>query len=229
VAIDPAMPLDHAALLSCAVLTGYGAVHHTARVRRGQSVAVFGCGGVGLNVVQGARIAGADPIVAVDVRAEKLGLARALGATDLVHAGEEDPVAAIRALTGIGVDFAFEAAGRQETIRQAWASLATGGEAVLVGLLRHGEQLTLDSGPFVEEKSLRGCYLGSAHLATDVPALVGRYLAGELLLDQIISRRIGLDDLDAAFDRLRSGQEARQVLVFDTPPGDPQHTAPGER
>lgn len=216
VAIDPAMPLDRAALLGCAVLTGYGAVHRTARVRRGQSVAVFGCGGVGLNVVQGARLAGADPIVAVDLRAEKLGLARALGATDVVHAGEEDPVAAIRALTGSGVDFAFEAAGRQETIRQAWASLATGGEAVLVGLLRHGELLTLDSGPFVEEKTIRGCYLGSAQLAEDVPALVSNYLAGELLLDQIISRRIGLADLDDAFERLRSGHEARQVLVFDS-------------
>jgi S-(hydroxymethyl)glutathione dehydrogenase/alcohol dehydrogenase len=138
----------------------------------------------------------------------------------VIHASEEDPVAAIRALTGVGVDFAFEAAGRQETIRQAWASLAIGGEAILVGLLRHGEQITLESGPFVSEKAVRGCYLGSAHLAEDVPALVDRYLAGELLLDPIISRHIALADLDDAFARLRSGQEARQVLIFDLPLGD---------
>ena len=215
VAIDPAMPLDRAALISCAALTGFGAVHNTAGVQPGQSVAVFGCGGVGLNVVQGARIAGAAPIVAVDVQAEKLALARILGATHVVSSTEADPVAAIRDLTGGGVDYAFEAVGREETVRQAWASLAIGGKAVVVGLMRSGARLTLDSGPFVEEKSIGGCYFGSARLFEDVPSLVARYLAGELLLDEVISRRIALADLDAAFDRLRRGEEARQVVVFD--------------
>lgn len=214
VAIDPTMPLDRAALLSCAVLTGYGAVHNTSSVRPGSRVAVFGCGGVGLNVVQGARIAGAERVVAVDVNAEKLELAASLGATDLVHAAEQDPVAAIRELTG-GVDHAFEALGREQTIQQAWNSLDAGGEVVVVGLLKQGATLTLDSAPLVNEQSLRGCYFGSSHLATDVPDLVNRYLDGQLRLDEIISRRIGLDDLDDAFDRLRAGEGARNVVVFD--------------
>lgn len=214
VALHPDMPLDRAALVSCAVLTGYGAVHNTARVRPGSRVAVFGCGGVGLNIVQGARIAGASRIVAVDVSSDKLELARKLGATDAVHAGEQDPVAAIRDLVD-GVDYAFEALGREQTIQQAWSSLDVGGEAVVVGLMKHGATLTLDAGPFVNEVSIRGCYFGSSHLMEDVPALVDRYLAGELLLDEIISRRIGLDGLNEAFDRLRAGEGARSVLVFD--------------
>jgi Zn-dependent alcohol dehydrogenase len=214
VRIDPTMPLDRAALLSCAVLTGYGAVHNTARVPSGSQVAVFGCGGVGLNAVQGARLAHASRIIAVDVSHEKLELARRLGATDVVHAGEQDPVEAIRAATG-GVDFAFEALGRESTIQQAWASLGAGGEVVVVGLLKHGATLTLDAGGLLNEQSLRGCYFGSAHLHTDVPALVDLYQRGDLQLDEIISDRIGLADLDSAFDRLRQGEGARSVLVFE--------------
>ncbi|NLU74389.1 Zn-dependent alcohol dehydrogenase [Streptomyces sp. HNM0575] len=214
VAVHPDMPLDRAALISCAVLTGFGAVHNTARVRPGSRVAVFGCGGVGLNVVQGARIAGASRIVAVDVSADKLQLAGRLGATDLVDAREQDPVAAVRDLAD-GVDFAFEALGREETVQQAWNSLDAHGEAVVVGLMRNGATLTLDAGRLVNEQAIRGCYFGSSHLMRDVPALVDRYLAGELLLDDLISHRVGLDGLDAAFDRLRAGEGARSVLVFD--------------
>ncbi len=214
VAIPPELPLDRAALISCAVLTGYGAVRNTARVPPGSRVAVFGCGGVGLNIVQGARIAGAARIIAVDVSRAKLELARRLGATDLVHAGERDPVAAIRELDG-GVDYAFEALGREQTIRQAWDSLDLGGEAVVVGLMRHGATVTLDAGPLVDEKRIRGCYLGSSVLSRDVPALAGLYLAGELMLDELISHRIGLADLDEAFGRLRAGDGARSVVMFD--------------
>jgi Zn-dependent alcohol dehydrogenase len=214
VAVHPELPLDRAALLGCAVLTGFGAVVNTARVQPGSRVAVFGCGGVGLNVVQGARIAGAARIVAVDVNGAKLATARRLGATDLVDAREGDPSAAIRALVD-GVDYAFEALGREETIQQAWHSLDVGGEVVIVGLMRHGATLTLDANPFVKEQSIRGCYVGSAQLPRDVPALVERYLAGELLLDEIISSRVRLDQLDEAFDRLRAGEGARNVVVFD--------------
>ncbi|MBV9278927.1 MAG: alcohol dehydrogenase catalytic domain-containing protein, partial [Chloroflexi bacterium] len=160
VAVDPAIPLDRAALLSCAVLTGYGAVHNSARVRPGESVAVFGCGGVGLNIVQGARMAGATPIIAVDVHPDKLDLARVLGATHVLDATADDPVSAIRDLTVGGVDYAFEAAGRQETFRQAWMALGVGGELVSVGLLRSGELIPLDSGPLVAERRIRGCYYG---------------------------------------------------------------------
>jgi S-(hydroxymethyl)glutathione dehydrogenase / alcohol dehydrogenase len=213
VAIDARMPLDRAALISCAVLTGFGAVMNTAAVPPGARVAVFGCGGVGLNIVQGARLAGASRIVAVDVSAAKLQTARRFGATDAIDATTDDPVAAIRDLTG-GVDFAFEALGREQTIQQAWNSLDVGGEAVVVGLMKHGATLTIDADPLVNEQRLRGCYFGSADLARDVPALVERYLAGELLLDELISERIGLHDLDTAFQRLRDGQGARNVLVL---------------
>jgi len=214
VAIDDRMPLDRAALISCAVLTGVGAVRNTARVRPGSRVAVFGCGGIGLNGVQGARMAGAARIVAIDRTEEKLDLARRFGATDVVHAGEEDPAETIRRLMG-GVDYAFEAVGREQTVQQAWSSLDVGGEAVVVGLMPHQATVTLNAGPFINEQVIRGCYFGSSHVQRDVPALVGDYLAGNLLLDELITRRIGLEDLNDAFDALRTGQGARSVLVLD--------------
>jgi S-(hydroxymethyl)glutathione dehydrogenase / alcohol dehydrogenase len=214
VAVPANMPLDRAALISCAVLTGFGAVTNTAKVTPGSRVAVFGCGGVGLNILQGARIAGAARIIAVDVTAEKLAVATRVGATDVVDAGLGDPAEVIRDLAG-GVDYAFEALGREQTVQQAWRSLDVGGEVIIVGLLRHGATLTLDADPFVNEQGVRGCYFGSSHLMRDVPALVDRYLAGELLLDELISRRIGLDGLNEAFDRLRTGEGARNVVVFD--------------
>jgi S-(hydroxymethyl)glutathione dehydrogenase/alcohol dehydrogenase len=214
VRIRPDMPLDRAALISCAVLTGFGATHNTVQVTAGSRVAVIGCGGVGLNTIQGARVAGAERIIAVDVSAEKLRLATIVGATDVVNAREVDPVAAIKELTG-GVDFAFEALGREETVQQAFLSLDVGGKAVLVGLMKKGSTLTLDTGPFVNEVSIQGCYFGSSHLRDDVTDLVERYFTGELLLDEIISQRIGLDGLNDAFDQLRAGEGARSVLVFD--------------
>jgi S-(hydroxymethyl)glutathione dehydrogenase/alcohol dehydrogenase len=213
--VDPAMPLDCAALIGCAVLTGYGAVCNSARVEPGAKVAVFGCGGVGLSAIQGARIAGAETIVAVDVHPGKLALARAVGATDTVDAGTEiDPAAAVRETTGGGVDYAFEAAGRSEAIEQAWASLAVGGLLTVIGTLPSGTKLTLDADPLIEEKRIGGCYLGSAAPERDVPALVERYLEGELRLDELVSRRIDLTELDDGFARLREGTEARQVVVF---------------
>jgi len=214
VAIDARMPLDRAALISCAVLTGVGAVRNTARVRAGSRVAVFGCGGIGLNAVQGARLAGAARIVAIDLTEEKLHLARRFGATDVIHGREEDPAAAIHRLMN-GVDYAFEAAGREQTVQQAWSSLDVGGEAIVIGLMPHGATVTLSAGRFVNEQVIRGCYFGSAHLQRDVPALAGDYLAGNLLLDELITRRIGLEELNGAFDALRAGEGARSVLVLD--------------
>ncbi len=213
VVIPEEMPLDSAALLSCAVLTGFGAVHNTAAVRPGSRVVVYGCGGVGLNIIQGARLAGATRIIAVDVNDDKLALARRLGATDVVDSRMDDPCVAVRDLVG-GADYAFEALGREGTIQQAWGSLDVGGQAVLVGLLSSGAQLTVDAGPFVNEQSIKGCYFGSSNLVKDVPLLVDHYLTGELLLDELISRRIRLDELDDAFDHLRRGEGARSVLTF---------------
>jgi Zn-dependent alcohol dehydrogenase len=213
IAIDPSMPLDRAALIGCAVLTGIGAVRNTARVMPGARVAVFGCGGVGLSAIQGARIAGAQTIVAVDVHPDKLALARTVGATHAVDAGPGDPVAAVREASDGGVDYAFETAGRHETVEQAWVSLAVGGELVVVGLLASGAKLTLDAGPLLDEKRIAGCYLGSASPDRDVAALVGLYLDGQLLLDELITRRLDLTELDDAFERMRAGTEARQVMV----------------
>lgn len=213
VRIPERMPLDRAALLSCAVLTGFGAVVNTAKVRPGSRVAVVGCGGVGLNIVQGARIAGAERIVAVDVSAAKLALAAQLGATDVVDASLTDPVDVVRDLVG-GVDYAFEALGRESTIAQAWRMVAPRGELVLVGLMAHGASLTIDSGPFVNEQSIKGCYFGSSDLSRDLPRLVDLYLAGELRLDELIGQRIGLDDLDDAVDALRRGEGVRSVITF---------------
>ena len=214
VVIPKEMPLDRAALLSCAVLTGYGAVVNTAQVRAGSSVAVFGCGGVGLNSVQGARLVGAKTIIAVDISDEKLALAKKLGATHTVNGQMEDPVAAIKKICG-GADYVFEASGREATISQAWLATAVQGQLTLVGLLKNGAQITLDAGPFVNEQSIKGCYFGSANLQKDVISLVKSYLSGQLFLDELISQRIGLGGLNEAFSRLRAGEGARNVLVFD--------------
>ena len=215
IAIDPTIPLDRAAVIGCAVLTGIGAVRNTAHVQPGERVAVFGCGGVGLSAIQGARIAGARTIIAVDVHREKLELARTLGATHGVDARDGDPVAAVREISDGGVDHAFEAAGRHETIEHAWASLGAGGQLVVVGLLASGAKLTLDAAPLIEEKRIAGCYLGSASLERDVTELVGLDLRGELLLDELITRRLALPELDDAFERMRAGTEGRQVVVFE--------------
>lgn len=214
VVIPDEMPLDRAALISCAVLTGYGAVMNTAKVKAGSRVAVFGCGGVGLNIIQGARIAGAKTIIAIDITNEKLELARKVGATHTIDASSTDPVAEVRKICG-GVDYAFEALGLESTIQQAWGSVDVDGGLILVGLLKNGATLTLDAGPFVNEQWITGCYFGSANLKKDVPELVKSYLNSHLFLDELISERIDLDGLDRAFNRLRAGEGARNLLVFD--------------
>jgi S-(hydroxymethyl)glutathione dehydrogenase / alcohol dehydrogenase len=160
-----------------------------------------------------ARLAGAGQIIAVDISDNKLELARRLGATDAVDASAGDPVAAVRDLTG-GADYAFEALGQQEAAQRAWASLDAGGELVLVGLFPGGAGLTLDADRFVSEQSVQGCYFGSADPVRDVPILAGHYLRGDLVLDELITRRITLDELDDAFDELRAGRGVRSVVVF---------------
>jgi S-(hydroxymethyl)glutathione dehydrogenase / alcohol dehydrogenase len=208
--------LDTVALLGCAALTGYGAVVHTAGVQEGATVAVWGCGGVGANIVQGARLAGAAQIVAVDVRPEKLELARSLGATDLVQADRErDAAAQVRNLTAGGPKFVFEAIGTEATIRQAWAAAGPRGTVVVVGILPKGSTLTIDPWEFFAEKTLKGSFLGSARVREDVPRLVDLYASGDLRLDELVDRRISLGDLPNALERLRSGEGLRQLVVFD--------------
>jgi S-(hydroxymethyl)glutathione dehydrogenase / alcohol dehydrogenase len=209
------VPLDSAALVGCSVLTGYGAVVNTAGVEEGATVAVWGCGGVGANVVQGARLAGASRIVAVDTRAEKLELARELGATDVVQAGEGvDAVAAVNDVTGGGPDYAFEAIGSERAIQEAWKATRAGGTVVVVGIMPRGSSLTIDPWQFMSEKTLKGTFLGSARIQEDVPRLVDLYHSGALDLDRLVSRKLPLAELPDAFDRLRDGDVVRQVVVF---------------
>jgi S-(hydroxymethyl)glutathione dehydrogenase / alcohol dehydrogenase len=207
--------LQAAALVGCAVLTGYGAVIRTAGVEAGARVAVWGCGGIGLNIVQTARLAGASTIVAVDVSREKLDAAQRLGATHAVDARADDAVDAVRELTTGGPDYAFEAVGREESIRQAWDAAHAGGTVVVVGMMPVGSTLTIDPRWLIYEKTLKGCFLGSAHIPTDVPRIVDLHHDGGLALDRLVGRRIALDDLPDALDRLRAGEGLRQLVVFD--------------
>jgi len=211
--LDPAV----AALFGCAVLTGVGAALNTALIRPGDAVAVVGCGGVGLNVVQGARIAGATTIVAVDVSESKLALARRLGATETVDASGADPVAAVRDLTGErGADTAFEVIGLGPTIDQTIAMTRRGGQAVLVGLPALDVSVTLPAmlGIILAERTIKGCWYGSSSVQRDVPRLVELYRSGELQVEPLVSDRIGLADVNPALERLQAGQVARSVIAF---------------
>jgi S-(hydroxymethyl)glutathione dehydrogenase/alcohol dehydrogenase len=215
VKIRPDMPLDRAALIGCAVTTGVGAVINTAKVPPGSTVAVLGCGGIGLNCVQGAALAGAGRIIAVDTLAWKLELARSFGATDFVDAAEEDTVAAIRELTGGGVEYSFEAIGLKRTAEQAFAMLRRGGTATLIGLIPQGQTIELLGTDFLNEKRIQGSSMGSNRFPIDIPRYVDFYLAGKLKLDELISARIGLDDVNTGYEALKRGEVARSVIVFD--------------
>ena len=213
--IRPDMPLDVAALIGCAVTTGVGAVIHTASVEPGSTVAVIGCGGVGLSCVNGAAIAGAGRIIAVDAVASKLELARRFGATDVVDASATDPVAEVRELTGGGVHYAFEAIGLKTTTEQAFKMIRAGGTATVIGMIPMGTMVELHGPEFLLEKKLQGCNMGSNCFRVDMPRFVDFYLAGKLHLDHMISNRIQLEDVNDALTALESGEVARNVIVFD--------------
>jgi len=213
--IDPTMPLDRAALIGCSVMTGVGAVINTAAVPAGASMAVFGVGGVGLNVIQGGALVAAHPVIAVDVVASKLEHARALGATHGVDASREDPVAAIRRLTRLGADYTFVAVGNTRAVAQACEALAPGGTCVLIGVPETGATVPLDVRPIVTaERVVRGCSYGSARTREDLPRLATLYLAGKLKIDQLITRRYALEEANEAFRALAGGELARGLIVF---------------
>jgi S-(hydroxymethyl)glutathione dehydrogenase / alcohol dehydrogenase len=215
VPLPPSVPLWQAALLGCGVVTGVGAVRNTAGVRIGDSVCVVGCGGVGLQVVAGARLAGAATIVAVDRDPAKLELARRRGATHVVEADGGDTAAEIRALTDGGADHAFEVVGRPETMRLAWDALRSGGAATVVGLAPVGVEVSLPAIEFLSEKSIRGCYYGSANVAAELPDLVQLVVDGRLELADVVSHFTDLDGVQDALDRLRAGEGARTIVVVD--------------
>lgn len=213
--VDPNLPLTELALMGCAVMTGVGAALNTARVRPGDTVAVVGCGGVGLNVVQGARIAGATMIVAVDVVDSKLELARELGATHTVDASAGDPVQAVRELVPGGVDHAFEALGRPETIETVLGLTGRGGQAVLIGMAPPDARVPLDALTLtLEERCVRGSWYGSCVPLRDFPLLVELYRDGRLRLDPLIDK-CALEDVNDAFRRMEAGETARSVIVYD--------------
>ena len=216
VKIRDEMPLDRASLIGCGVTTGLGAVLNTVHVPAGASVAVVGCGGVGLAAIQGARIVGAGRIIAVDAQPWKFDLARKLGATDCVNAKAGDPVAAVHQLTGGGADFAFECIGLVPTVQQAVAMTGRGGTAVLVGVVPITQLVPISAADLtLQEKKITGSYMGSNRFRFDMPRYVDFYLDGRLKLDEMISSRLELDEVNAAFDRMRKGEAARQVIVFD--------------
>jgi S-(hydroxymethyl)glutathione dehydrogenase/alcohol dehydrogenase len=214
VKIDPKVPLDRAALVGCAVTTGVGAVFNTAKVSPGSSVAVFGCGGVGLNVVQGARIAGAGRIVAIDTRQDKLDMAKRFGATDVIL-GTEDPVKTLKKLTGGGPDYAFECVGSGELAATAYKVIRRGGLAVVVGVAKPGDSTSVRTMtlPF-EEKTLTGSYFGSCVPRIDFPRMLALYMGGQLKLDELITKRYSIDEAPLAFADLESGKNARGVIVL---------------
>ena len=216
VKIDAKIPFDRAALVGCAVTTGVGAVFNTARVAPGASVAVFGCGGVGLNVIQGAAIAGAVRIVAIDSMQAKLEMAKKFGATDTLLAKPgEDLTKALKKLTGGGADYAFECVGSGELAAAAYKAIGRGGVAVVVGVAKPGDSTSVRTMtlPF-EEKTLTGSYFGSCVPRIDFPRMLGLYMQGKLKLDELITRRYSIDEAPQAFADLESGKNARGVIVF---------------
>ena len=216
VPIDAAVPLEVAALIGCGVTTGVGAVLNTARVVPGSSVAVIGCGGVGLSAVMGAVVAGAARVVAVDTMPHKLELAGRLGATDLVDGSAGDPVAAVRELTGgRGVDYGFEVVGRSPTIRQAFEMTRRGGTVTVVGAGRADDIVSFNAMElFLDAKAMLGCVYGSADPDRDFPRLLDLWRAGRLPVEQLITRRIALEDVNDAFAAMVAGEVARSVIVF---------------
>ncbi|HEY4065369.1 MAG TPA: Zn-dependent alcohol dehydrogenase [Burkholderiaceae bacterium] len=217
VAIMPKeMPLDRAAVLGCAVVTGVGAAINTAKVRPGDTVVVVGCGGVGLNVIQGAVLCGAQTVIAVDQVPTKLELARRFGATH-AFAGDALTVEAVKALTRGGVDHAFEAVGLQVTQQLAFSMLGVGGLLTLIGVPRVGASLSLPGllPALLTEQRVQGSIMGSSVFQQDLPRFARMYLDGRLKLDELVSQRIALDDINAGFAAMLGGAVARTVVVFD--------------
>lgn len=216
VVIRPDIPLDKAALVGCAVMTGVGAAINTARVQPGSTVAVIGAGGVGLNTMQGAQLAGALSIIAIDVNPAKLARASTFGATHTINANEVDVVEAVRQLTGgIGADYSFEAVGRPDTMRQCWEMAKSGGTVVMIGLAPEGTQLSLPANRVVrEERRLMGSFYGSARPHIDMPMILELYMRGKLKLDELATHHFPLEEINEAVHSLESGEAVRPVILY---------------
>jgi S-(hydroxymethyl)glutathione dehydrogenase/alcohol dehydrogenase len=211
------MPLDIASLLGCGVTTGMGAALRTAKIEPGSSAVVLGCGGIGLAAVQGAHIAGASPLIAVDIADDKLERAKRLGATHTVNAKEQDAVEAVRALTGgLGVNYSFEAIGSKQTAEQAFAMLAPGGVATVIGMIPFGVNVEVPAVElYMQEKKLQGSNMGSNRFRSDMPWFCDLYLEGRLKLDELLTAHRPLDEINEGYDDMRNGKGLRTVISFD--------------
>ena len=215
VKVDDDIPHEVMALIGCGVTTGLGAAINTAKVTPGSTVVVYGCGGVGLSAVQGAAFCGARMVIAVDLNEFKLKTAMDLGATHIVDASSRDPVDAVRELTGGGADFAFEALGTKKTAEQAYESLRRGGTATIIGVLPNGVKIEIDGRSLLTEKKLQGSIMGSNRFRFDMPMYIDLYKQGRLKLDEMVTRRGRLEDVNEAFRAMKAGEVARTVLLFD--------------
>ena len=209
------IPLDELAIIGCAVTTGVGAVLNTAKVEAGATVAVIGCGGVGLNVIQGAALAGASRIIAVDLLDNKLAYAKQFGATDTVNGTSGDAVGQVREMTGGGVDYAFEVIGNARTAEQAIEMTRQAGTAVIVGMAPQHQQAKFDPLLFVQKETrLLGSWYGSARPRLDFQRFIDLTVAGKLKVREMISEKYTLDQINEAYDRLGRGEVARSVIEF---------------
>ena len=209
------VPLEPLAVIGCAVSTGIGAVVNTGNVQLGDSVAVIGCGGVGLNAIQGARLRGAGKIIGVDIAEQKLEAARRFGATHTVNASEVDTAETLIAMTGgLGVDLAVEAIGHPETVATAVRSLRRGGTAVQVGIAPYGTEVSVDMTLLLDERKLLGCYYGSLRPGFDIPRYVELYKAGKLLVDELITAEIDQDGINDALHQFELGEGIRSLVRY---------------
>lgn len=213
--INREIPFAHAAILGCGTVTGAGAVINTAQVRPGDTVAVFGTGGVGLNAINAARLSGASKIIAIDIIDAKLKRAIDFGATHIVNSKESDPVDAVRDITGNGVDFAFEIIGLPATQEQAIRVTRSGGTALMIGLGKPGARITLDTSisMLAEHKTIRGVSMGSTNLKRDIPLYADFCVDGRLLVGELVSEEISIDEIPSAYERLRRGETLRSVVT----------------
>lgn len=215
VAIDKRMPLDLAALIGCGVTTGLGAVFNKAKVQAGQSVVVIGCGGIGLSAIQGARIAGASRILAVDLNADKLEVARELGATDVLVPDDTDLAEQIRAVLGRGADHCLEAVGAPTTAAAALECLDIGGTATIIGLMPAGRTFPVQGRLLLDDRKLQGVYMGAENFKLAMPKYVEMFIDGRLKLEEMVSSRISIEGVNEAFDSMRRGEALRDLIIFD--------------
>jgi len=213
VKIRPDMPLDKAVLIGCGVMTGVGAVFNTAKVTPGSSVVVFGCGGVGLNVIQGAALANATTIIAVDTLDSKLDIAKQFGATHVINSSMGDPVPQVQALTGgLGAEFGFEVVGKPSVVTQTYEAVRPTGLAVMVGMPPAASNVVISTLGLFLNKTLTGSFYGAARIHTDMPMLVELYMAGKLKLDELVSRTFPLEKINEAVDLLKTGEVVRSII-----------------